>query len=167
MKHLLTKCMICAALFSVASCGTGSGSDSRDSATAETGDFVISQPLENGEYLADSYDITGKNERSGKFDGRILVSLSPEQSALYVYENGNRAKIDYKILLSKPFEKGDSGIYVSSDTKGKTVTISTDSTSYTLSFDKNESNIKIGFDKTPKTTGTAVEMLERITKKLD
>jgi hypothetical protein len=47
------------------------------------------------------------------------------------------------------------------------VTISTDSTSYTLSFDKNESNIKIGFDKTPKTTGTAVEMLERITKKLD
>ena len=123
--------------------------------------------MESGEYLADSYDITGKNERSGKFDGRILVSLSPEQSALYVYENGNRAKIDYKILLSKPFEKGDSGIYVSSDTKGKTVTISTDSTSYTLSFDKNESNIKIGFDKTPKTTGTAVEMLERITKKLD
>ena len=166
MKELLCG-LICGAALSFTACSSANGSGSEESTPTETGDFVISQPLESGEYLADSYDITGKNERSGKFDGRILVSLSPEQSALYVYENGNRAKIDYKILLSKPFEKGDSGIYVSSDTKGKTVTISTDSTSYTLSFDKNESHIKIGFDKTPKTTGTAVEMLERITKKLD
>lgn len=93
----------------------------------------------------------------------MLIALSPEQSALYVYENGNRAKIDYKVVLERPFEKNDSGVYVSADSKGKPVTISTDSTFYTLTFDKNESKISIDFDKTPKSTGTAIEVLERIT----
>lgn len=125
------------------------------------------QPVENGEYLATHYDITGKNERSGSFDGRLMVSISGDQSVLYVYENGNRTKIDYKVLLEKPFEKGDSGIYKANDTKGRPVMIATDSTVNVLTFEKNESEIRIDFDKTPKSTGSAMEMLERITTQVE
>lgn len=124
--------------------------------------FVESQPIESGQYRAVSYDIEGANARKGRFDGRLLVSLSPEQSGMYVYENGNRAKIDYKLVLKSPFEKGDSGIYKAIDVNDLPVTISTDSTIYTLGFMKNNHNVKIAFESAPMTTGTPLEMMERI-----
>lgn len=162
MKKFMIGCMIAATTLTAASCASKDAS-STETVSAEQAE-AAPQPMECGEYVADSYDITGKNARSGRFDGRLLVSLSPEQSALYVYENGNRAKIDYKIILKTQFEKGDSGMYVASDSKGNPVMLRTDSTVYTLAFDKNESQIRINFDKNPKSTGSATAILERITK---
>ena len=124
-------------------------------------DFEKSQPLQNGTYDATQYEITGENARKGMFDGRMLVSLSQDVSAIYVYENGNRAKIDYLIMLDKAFEKTDSGTYNAIDKKGKTVILRKDSV-YSLAFEKNDSKIKIDFDSVPRSTATAMEMLEKI-----
>ncbi len=163
-NKILFAALTALALTCTTSCGSKGGETATsDSTVTDTAAFDESQPVASGQYDATAYDITGPSARSGKFDGRMLIALSPEQSALYVYENGNRAKIDYKVVLERPFEKNDSGVYVSADSKGKPVTISTDSTFYTLTFDKNESKIRIDFDKTPKSTGTAMEVLEKIT----
>lgn len=124
--------------------------------------FYASQPVHSGLYDADSYDITGANPRKGKFDGRIYFSLSPDLSAFYVFENGNRTKIHYTVSLQKPFEKGDSGIYKTVDAAGMPVTIAADSTIYILNFQKNNSEITIGFNPKPRHTGTAIEILERM-----
>lgn len=125
--------------------------------------FYATQPVVSGQYRAVSYDIEGDKARKGKFDGRIFVALSPEQSGIYVYENGNRTKIDYTVVLSAPFEKGDSGIYTTTDNHGLPVTVRTDSL-YTLSFEKKSGKVSIGFEPTPMWTGTALQTLERITE---
>lgn len=154
----------------MASCGGGSKENSAAAEKAIDDDaFYATQPVVSGQYRAVSYDITGgNNPRKGKYDGRLIISLSPsEPSGMYVYENGNRAKIDYKIVLKTPFEKGDSGIYKTLDVNDLPVTISSDSIGYLLSFEKgsgdNQSQIKIGFEKDPMSTGSALEMMERIT----
>lgn len=156
-----------AAVFMLGAASCNSKNESKEETANVEQTEMSEQPLENGEYLADHYEIKGKNERAGSFDGRLIVSINPEQAVLYVYENGNRAKIDYKVLLEKPFEKGDSGVYKTNDTKGRPVIVTSDSTSNILKFEKNESEVKINFDKTPKSTGTAMEMLERITNQMD
>lgn len=155
-----------ACLAILASCGGGAKEKVAEKPVDDAA-FYETQPVVSGQYRADSYDITGPNARKGKFDGRLLVSLSPsEQSGMYVYENGNRAKIDYKIVLKAPFEKGDSGIYKTVDINDLPVTISSDSLGYILAFEKKDSKIKIGFEKEPMSTGTALEMMERITTAL-
>lgn len=154
-----------ALMLTATACSSKSESNKEESGITQS--EMAQQPVENGEYLASHYDISGKKERAGSFDGRLMVSIGDEQSVLYVYENGNRAKIDYKVLLEKPFEKGDSGVYKTNDTKGRPVIITSDSTMNVLKFEKNESEVKINFDKTPKSTGTAMEMLERITTQMD
>ena len=147
----------------VSSCGAG-GDKKETSASVAVDDeaFYATQPVHSGLYNAVSYDITGTNPRKGKFDGRLFVTLSPETSAFYVYENGNRTKIDYKVVLEKPFEKGDSGIYRTVDINGLPVTITPDSVDYVLSFEKNKSQVKIGFESAPKSTGSAFEILQRM-----
>ncbi|MDE5880311.1 MAG: hypothetical protein K2H60_01150 [Muribaculaceae bacterium] len=157
----------------MASCGGGAKENSTASEKAVDDDaFYATQPVVSGQYRAVSYDIIGgANPRKGKFDGRLLISLSPtDPSGMYVYENGNRTKIDYKIVLKTPFEKGDSGVYKTLDVNDLPVTISSDSIGYVLSFEKNsgdkQSQIKIGFEKEPMSTGSALEMMERITTAL-
>lgn len=146
----------------MASCG-GSTKETKVEKAVDDEAFYATQPIVSGQYRVESYDITGTNPRKGKFDGRLLVSLSPsEQSGMYVYENGNRTKIDYKIVLKAPFEKGDSGVYKTVDVNDLPVTITPDSLGYVLAFEKNKAEIKIGFEKEPMTTGSAVEMMERI-----
>ena len=123
--------------------------------------FYETQPVVSGLYDAESYDITGSNPRKGKFDGRIYFSLSPDMSAFYVFENGNRTKIDHIVTLKRPFEKNDSGVFVSADAKDLPVTVTPDSV-YVLEFNKGAENLKIGFNPKPRHTGTAVEILERM-----
>lgn len=149
--------------FTLGACSPKGGSESKSSETGiSEKEFAESQPIESGQYRAVSYDIEGQNARKGRFDGRLLVSLSPEQSGMYVYENGNRAKIDYKLVLKSPFEKGDSGVYKALDVNDLPVTLSTDSTIYVLGFDKNSHQVKISFESAPMMTGTPLEMMERI-----
>ena len=143
------------------SCG---GNTSKSEAAAKVDDdaFYATQPVHSGLYDADYYNITGTNARKGHFDGRIYFSLSPETNAFYVFENGNRTKIDMLVNLQRPFEKGDSGIYQSVDTKDRPVTISTDSTTYFLTFQRSGEDVKIGFNPKPRHEGTALEILEKM-----
>ena len=158
----------------LASCGGNAAKDAAADSTAatettavENEDFYATQPVHSGTYIADYYDISGDNARKGHFDGRIIFTLSPETtSAFYVYENGNRAKISYKVILQRPFEKGDSGIYSTVDVNNLPVTINTDSTEYYLSFQKKNALVKIGFDSKPKTSTNAFEALEDMNKEL-
>ena len=93
-----------AALFlAMVSCGGNKQASESTVKAVDDDTFYATQPVKSGQYRAVSYDIVGDNTRKGKFDGRVLISLSPEQSGMYVFENGNRAKIDYKLVLKKPF----------------------------------------------------------------
>lgn len=139
----------------------GGNNKSEKEAAQDTAEFAESQPLESGQYNVVHYDITGNNARKGSFDGRMLIALSPEQSAFYVYENGNRAKIDYLVVLSKPFEKNDTS-YTSTDSKGKPVIMMSDSIGYKLTFEKNDNTVNLEVEKTPRFTGTALDILEKI-----
>ena len=140
---------------------SGSGKEQKSDTPVDDEAFYATQPVQSGQYRAVRYDITGDNARKGMFDGRILIALSPAQSGMYVFENGNRAKIDYKIVLKQPFEKGDSGVYRTVDVNDLPVTITTDSL-YVLSFEKNKHQVNISFEPEPMNTGSALEILERI-----
>lgn len=146
---------------SLYSCGGGAAKSAEEN-KVDDDNFYSTQPLHSGLYDADYYDITGTNARKGHFDGRIYFSLSPETSALYVFENGNRTKIDYIVPLSSPFEKGDSGKYNSVDLKDNPVVLNTDSTVYSVDFQKGTDNFKIYFSPKPRHTGSAVEILEKM-----
>lgn len=145
------------------SCG-GNKTENSESADTQVDDeaFYATQPVHSGLYDAETYDITGTNARKGHFDGRIYFSLSPETSAFYVFENGNRTKIDMIVNLQKPFEKNDSGLYVTTDAKDRLVSINTDSTLYLLKFERTGEEISIGFNPKPRHTGTALEILEKM-----
>lgn len=162
MKNKTMTFLAAASMMVLASCGGNGSAGQNDSTGAESTD-MSEQPVESGQYDVTSYDITGKDARKGAFDGRLLIALSPEQSALYVYENGNRTKINYALLLEKPFEKTDSN-YVTTDSKGRQVTMTPDSTGYVLKFERGESTMSFNVDRTPRSTGTAMSVLEQITK---
>ena len=149
------------ALFSLSSCG-GSTAKTEEAAATDDDAFYATQPVHSGLYDADYYDIKGPNARKGRFDGRIYFSLSPETSAFYVFENGNRTKIDYTVSLQKPFEKGDSGIYYSVDSKNRPVTINTDSSMFVLNFQRTGEDLKITFSPKPRHQGSALEILEKM-----
>lgn len=164
MKAMKIKTVIAslAAVTLLTACGGSKGETAQDSTPAvDEAAFAESQPMQSGVYDASRYDITGENERKGAFDGRVMAALDPQLSALYIYENGNRTKIDYKVVMEKPFEKGDSA-YATVDIKGNPVTINTDSTVYVLTFTKGKELVKIEFDSKARTTATATEMQERI-----
>lgn len=148
-------------IFLLASCGAKTANN-EEAALVDDEAFYETQPVHSGLYEADYYDITGTNARKGRFDGRVYISLSPSQSALYVFENGNRTKIDYIVNLQKPFEKGDSGIYYSTDTKDRPVKIYTDSTMYRLDFQRTGEDLKITFNPKPKHVGSALDIMERM-----
>lgn len=150
----------------VVSCGGSKTGTTDTTVKAEETAVVEEQPIVNGEYYAVRYDIEGEKARKGQFDGRLMATISPELSVLYVFENGNRTKIDQKVILEKPFEKGDSGIYRSVDKKGLPVTINTDSTVYVLTFEKGNEKYNISFDSKPKAEASAFEMQERINEQV-
>lgn len=145
------------------SCGGNTNKGEEKNVKLDDAAFYATQPVHSGLYDADYYDITGNNPRKGHFDGRIYFSLSPETSAVYVFENGNRTKIEHVVVLEKPFEKGDSGIYTSVDMKNNLpVTVNTDSTSYILSFQTPRDQYNITFSPKARHEGSAVEILEKI-----
>ncbi|MCM1369035.1 MAG: hypothetical protein NC204_01545 [Candidatus Amulumruptor caecigallinarius] len=161
MRKTLFGCTALLAI-AIASCNSSSGKTETAEADAE---FAAAQPMESGQYSVTGYKITGKNAMEGKFDGRMLISLSPEASSLYVYENGNRTGIDYKVVLSKSFEKKDS-VYVGADSKGRPVRITPDSSGYRLTFEKAADTCSFQVEKAPLSTGTPFEILERINKQM-
>jgi len=153
-------------IFALVSCGGNKSASGNAEKAVDDDAFYATQPVKSGQYRAVSYDIVGQDSRKGRYDGRVLISLSPEQSGMYVFENGNRAKIDYKLVLKQPFEKGDSGIYRTVDVNGLPIVITTDSTVYTLSFEKGKNKVSIDFESEPMKTGTALEIMEKISAEL-
>ena len=152
---------LCGLAFIMASCGGNSAKEQEADAQAAAEAFQAEQPVESGVYDATYFDIKGKDSRKGQFDGRVIYSLSPEQSAIFVYENGNRTKIKHILMLDKSFEKQDS-VYVAMDKTGIPVTVGNDSTNMTIDYITNGDTVTITFNPTPRNTYTALEALEKI-----
>lgn len=144
----------------MAACG-GEKQRTAEAAAEAEADFAKSQPVESGLYNADYFDITGATPRKGSFDGRVLFSISPDQSAVMVYENGNRTKINHLLMLQAPFEKTDS-VYTSTDANGKPVTLRSDSTFMQISYVVKLDTVTVNFNPAPRNTYTPLEALEKI-----
>lgn len=157
MKKILT---IFALGLLMAACGGQKEKQAEEAAAAEA-DFAQSQPVVSGLYNADYFDIKGADPRKGSYDGRVLFSVSPDQSAVMVYENGNRTKINHLLMLKAPFEKTDS-VYTSTDANGNPVTISQDSTFMQITYVTKLDTVCVNFNPTPRNTYTPLEALQKI-----
>ena len=152
---------LCGLACVMASCG-GNSNKAADTEAQEANEaFQAEQPVESGVYDATYFDIKGKDSRKGQFDGRVIYALSPEQSAVFVYENGNRTKIKHILVLDKPFQKQDS-VWVAMDKTGIPVTVAKDSTDMTIDYVANSDTVTITFNPKARTVYTALEAMEKI-----
>ncbi len=145
----------------MASCGGNGNKEKEAEAEAANEAFYAEQPVESGMYDATYFDIKGKDSRKGQFDGRVIYALSPDQSAVFVYENGNRTKIKHILMLDKGFQKEDS-IYVAMDKTGIPVTVAKDSTNMLLNYVANSDTVTITFNPKARNTYTPIEALAKI-----
>lgn len=152
---------LCGLAFIMASCGGNSTKTQEAEAQSAEESFQGEQPVESGVYDATYFDIKGKENRKGQFDGRVIYSLSPEQSVLFVYENGNRTKIKHILMLDKPFQKEDS-VYVAVDKTGIPVTVGNDSTDMYVNYVANNDTVTITFNPKPRNVYSPLEALEKI-----
>ena len=152
---------LCGLAFLMASCGGNSNKEKEAEDQAASEAFAAEQPVESGIYDATYFDIKGKDSRKGPFDGRVIYSLSPEQSAIFVYENGNRTKIKHILMLDKSFQKQDS-VYVAIDKTGIPVTVGNDSTNMYIDYIANSDTVTITFNPTPRNVYTPLEALTKI-----
>ncbi len=152
---------LCGLAFVMASCGGNASKEKEAEAEANDEAFYAEQPVESGMYDATYFDIKGKDSRKGQFDGRVIYALSPEQSAVFVYENGNRTKIKHILMLDKGFQKEDS-IYVATDKTGIPVTVGNDSTNMYLNYVANSDTVTITFNPKARNTYTPIEALAKI-----
>lgn len=163
MKKILSLLSAIVLLTGFSACSGGAESKEKaDSTAAAEKTFYESQPLESGLYDASYFNIEGENARKGHFDGRVYFAISPDLTAIYVFENGNRTKIDYYMAMQKPFEKTDSGTYVTSEPNGRIVMLRPDSTFFDLSFEKGSQQVCITLDRKPRHTGDYMQILEKI-----
>ncbi len=152
---------LCGLAFIMASCGGNANKEKEAEAESNDEAFYAEQPVESGMYDATYFDIKGKDSRKGQFDGRVIYALSPEQSAVFVYENGNRTKIKHILMLDKGFQKEDS-IYVATDKTGIPVTVGNDSTNMYLNYVANSDTVTITFNPKARNTYTPIEALAKI-----
>lgn len=152
---------LCGLAFIMASCGGNANKEKEAEAEAANEAFYSEQPVESGMYDATYFDIKGKNSRKGQFDGRVIYALSPDQSAVFVYENGNRTKIKHLLMLDKPFQKEDS-VYTATDKTGIPVVVGNDSTNMYVNYIANGDTVTITFNPKARNTYTAIEALSKI-----
>ncbi|MDE7350573.1 MAG: hypothetical protein K2N25_05855 [Muribaculaceae bacterium] len=152
---------LCGLAFIMASCGGNASKTQEADAEAANEAFAAKQPVESGVYDATYFDIKGKDSRKGQFDGRVIYSLSPDQSAVFVYENGNRTKIKQILMLEKGFQKEDS-VYVATDKSGLPVTVGNDSTNMYINYIANSDTVTITFNPKARNTYTPIEALAKI-----
>ena len=152
---------LCGLAFVMASCGGNANKEKEAEAEAANDAFYAEQPVESGMYDATYFDIKGKDSRKGQFDGRVIYALSPEQSAVFVYENGNRTKIKNLLMLEKGFQKADS-VFTATDAKGNPVIVGNDSTDMYVNYIAGSDTITITFNPKAKNTYTAIEALAKI-----
>lgn len=152
---------LCGLAFIMASCSGNANKEKEAEAEAANEAFYAEQPVESGMYDATYFDIKGKDSRKGQFDGRVIYALSPDQSAVFVYENGNRTKIKNILMLDKGFQKEDS-VFVAVDKAGIPVTVGNDSTNMYINYIANSDTVTITFNPKARTTYTPIEALAKI-----
>ena len=152
---------LCGLAFIMASCGGNANKEKEAEAEAANEAFAAEQPVESGIYDATYFDIKGNDSRKGQFDGRVIYALSPEQSVVFVYENGNRTKIKHILMLEKGFQKEDS-VYVAMDKTGIPVTVGNDSTNMYVNYITNNDTVTITFNPKARNTYSAIEALAKI-----
>lgn len=145
---------------------SGNGKNEKKAEVSEE-DFYATQPCVSGQYEASYFEIKGKNSRKGPFDGRIMMALDPESCGIYVYENGNRVKINYRLVADKPFEKQADGVFLTADKSGNPISVTNDSTSNILSFVNKGDTVAITYNPVPASTATAAEMWQRISNAIN
>ncbi|MDE6697106.1 MAG: hypothetical protein K2K25_09515 [Muribaculaceae bacterium] len=147
--------------FVMASCGGNASKEKEAESEAANEAFYAEQPVESGMYDATYFNIKGQNPRKGQYDGRVIYALSPEQSAVFVYENGNRTKIKNLLMLEKGFQKTDS-VYTATDAKGNPVIVGNDSTNMIINYIAGSDTISITFNPKAKNTYSPIEALAKI-----
>lgn len=148
-----------ALVLAMSACG-GNSRKAAEETPSDEASFFESQPLASGIYDATYFDIKGKDSRKGAFDGRVIVSVSPDQNAVFVYENGNRTKIKHLMMLDAPFEMSE-GVY-SSTSKGLPVTLSPDSVDCRIKYVANGDTVTITFGQKARNTYQPLEALRKI-----
>lgn len=142
-----------------------SGNSSKQDSTSDESAFAESQPVASGEYRAVSFQDTAASAVRSRFDGRILFALDPQNSGIYVYENGNRTHFKASIALDGSFEKKDS-VFAAKDTKGNEVMVWSGTESDTLLITRAGQPVKIAFDRKPLSELPAREVWTRISSLL-
>lgn len=146
----------------MASCG---GSKKTEEAPADNADFAASQPVASGEYRALSFEYEEPDAKRMPFDGRIIFSLDPANSGIYVYENGNRTHFKAVAVLSQPFAKADS-VYTATDSKEKTVIVKQGAENDTLIIVKDDKPVKVAFERKALSEMSAIDAMTRISNML-
>lgn len=149
-------------IFAMSSCG-GNKQESADSAAVAEETTAVDLPLASGVHDAVYFNIKGKEARKGQFDGRVIYSMNPEQTAILVYENGNRTKIKHVIMLSAPFAESDS-TFTSTDAKGNPVVLGKDSANFYLNYVAKSDTVTITHNQAPRNTYSDMEALEKISE---
>jgi len=144
-----------------ASCGGNKSEDKVD----DSAEFAASQPLVSGEYRAVSFQDTASSAVRTRFDGRILLALSPDNSGIYIYENGNRTRFKASVSLSAPFEKQDS-IYVAADKDSHAIKLIKGTDIDTLTIYRAGKPVKVAFERKPMSEMTATEVWGRISAQI-
>lgn len=142
-----------------ASCGGGEKKAESQEANAE--EFAATQPVASGEYRAVSFQYDEPESSRMPFDGRIIFSLAPENSGIYVYENGNRTHFKAVVSLPTAFTKADS-VYNATDSKEQNVSLIVGSQADTLVIVKDSKPVKVAFEKDPVSEMSAVDAMARI-----
>lgn len=146
------------AMVAFASCG---GEKKATAEVADNAEFEAEQPMVSGEYRAVSFQYDEPDSKKMPFDGRLLVSLAPENSVMYVYENGNRTHFKAIEVLSKPFAKTDS-TYTAINSKDKPVIVKPGTEADTLIIVKEDKTVKVAFERTPMKEMSAIDAMNRI-----
>lgn len=142
----------------VASCG---GEKKGEKEVADNAAFEAEQPMVSGEYRAVSFQYDEPDGKKVPFDGRLLVSLDPKNSAVYVYENGNHTHFKALEVLSKPFAKTDS-TYTAANGKDKPVIVKRGAEVDTLIIVKGDKTVKVAFERAPMSEMSAIDAMTRI-----
>lgn len=103
--------MAAVAAMLMTACG---GNKTAESESQNAEEFAASQPLPSGEYRAVSFQDTATNAVRERFDGRVLLALDPDNSGIYIYENGNRTHFKASVSLAEAFTASDT-IFVAKD----------------------------------------------------
>ena len=153
------------AMLAFASCAGTGKSQSSDSASAGEQATAVSMPLESGEYRAVSFQDTVAGAKRTVFDGRLLLALDPDNSAVYIYENGNRTHFKAKAILSKPFAQVDS-VYTTTDSEGREITLIPGNQVDTLLLYRSGKPVKVAFENKPMSVLSPTEVWTRISNVL-